>query len=69
MKSSAEREPHGEFMRQLDHLTILAADPGWKAYAWARAKELDADASGLWAGIARALELRMKARSMDAGRQ
>lgn len=35
----------------LDHLKTLAAHPGWKAYAWNRAKDLAADPSGLWAGI------------------
>jgi hypothetical protein len=37
---------------QLDWLKCLAMIPGWKAYAWHRAKQLDADRSGLWTGIA-----------------
>ena len=33
---------------------------GWKEYAWHRAKELDAHASGLWCGIADDLVKQMK---------
>lgn len=43
------------FQRHLAHLIAMAKAPGWKAYAWQRAKELDADRSGLWTGIASAL--------------
>lgn len=43
------------FDTQLQHLIALAKVPGWKEYAWARAKELDADQSCLWTGIAQAL--------------
>lgn len=45
----------------LAHLCRMAALPGWKHYAWARAKELDADQSGLFAGIAADLKAAMQA--------
>lgn len=45
-----------EYQAQLDHLLALAALPGWKHYAWGRAKKLDADQSGLFTGIAAALK-------------
>lgn len=41
---------------QLQHLIRLARNPGFKSYAWARAKELDADRSGMFTGIAEALK-------------
>lgn len=43
------------YQSQLEHLTRLALIPGWKSYAWARAKELESDATGMWAGISTAL--------------
>ena len=49
-----------EYETQLQHLVRLAKTPGWKEYAWHRAKELDADDSGLWRGIAQALVDEMK---------
>jgi len=49
------------FQRQLQHLVELARKPGFKAHAWSRAKELDADTSGLFAGMAAALEREMTA--------
>lgn len=49
----------GEYERQLEHLIQLAGRPGWKAYAWHRAKELDADPSGLWRGLSEALKAAM----------
>lgn len=48
-----------EFQRQLQHLTTMARLPGWKAYAWRRAQDLDAEASGLFAGMADALKAAM----------
>lgn len=39
------------FEVQLAHLVKLAREPGWKQYAWHRAKELGQDDSGLWAGL------------------
>lgn len=49
----------GAFDRQLQNLIRLAQSPGWKAYAWHRAKELDADRSGLFRGMADALKAAM----------
>lgn len=43
------------FEEMLDHLVELAKTPGWKAYAWHRAKQLDSDKTGAWAGMAEAL--------------
>jgi hypothetical protein len=40
-----------EYQAQLDHLISLARLPDWKAYAWRRAKELEADESGLFRGL------------------
>ena len=35
---------------------MLAQREGWKAYVWHRAKELEANDSGLWIGLADALK-------------
>jgi hypothetical protein len=49
-----------QFTNQLEHLTRLAkAGEAWKAYAWRRAKELEADPSGLWTGLCADLTLAM----------
>lgn len=42
------------FNLQLQHLTMLALNPGFKSYAWVRAKELEA-ASDLFKGLPEAL--------------
>ena len=47
------------YQDQLQHLIAMASQPGAKAHAWHRAKELDADQSGLWTGIAADLERAM----------
>lgn len=39
-----------DYQKQLNHLTWLALSPGWKAYAWHRAKEIEAE-GGMWAGM------------------
>ena len=39
----------------------MALDQGWKVYAWGRAKELEADESGLFSGIAADLTAAVKA--------
>lgn len=52
-----DRQAH--FQRQLQHLISMAKLPGWKAYAWRRAQDLDAEASGLFAGMADALKAAM----------
>ena len=46
---------------QLNHLVVLAKTPGFKQYAWSRAKELERCATGMWAGIAQELKERMLA--------
>ena len=38
-------------METLNHLVWMAKQPAAKNHAWHRAKELDADISGLWVGI------------------
>lgn len=50
-----------EYQAQLDHLISLARLPDWKAYAWKRAKELDADESGLFRGLPASLTAAMSA--------
>jgi hypothetical protein len=50
-----------EYQAQLQHLISLARLPDWKLYAWNRAKELDADKSGLFHGIAQDLTAAMSA--------
>ena len=43
----------------LDHLIKLAKTPGWKEYAWSRAKELESCRTGMWAGISEDLKQAM----------
>ena len=43
----------------------MAQSPGWKEYAWGRAKELDADKSGLWTGMSEDLKLAMHAKNLS----
>jgi hypothetical protein len=38
----------------------MASTQGWKDHAWYRAKELDADPTGIWRGIANELVKIMK---------
>lgn len=49
----------------LQHLVRMASIPGFKDHAWRRAKQLDADPTGLWAGIAQALSDEMKRRAAE----
>lgn len=44
----------------LAHYVSLASEPGWKDYAWKRVQELDADRTGMWAGIKDDLVAAMK---------
>jgi pantothenate kinase-related protein Tda10 len=60
MAPTAVFSKQAEFEKQLDHLCQLAKDQSWKAYAWKRAQELEAE-SPMWAGMADALVQRMKA--------
>ena len=39
------------YAETLSQLVWMASQPAAKAHAWHRAKELDADISGLWVGI------------------
>ena len=48
------------YQRTLDHLILMASTNGWKAQAWHRAKEMDADPTGIWRGISKDLTDRMK---------
>ena len=64
--SSASLDLLGAFQAQLAHLTRLAKIPARKAYAWHRAKELDADPSGVFTGMAEALKAAMTGQA-DAG--
>ena len=52
--------PH--FQKQLEHLTRVASMEfrACKVYAWQRAKVLDAEPSGLFRGMAAALEQAVK---------
>jgi hypothetical protein len=49
------------YQRTLDHLVRMASTNGWKAHAWHRAQEMDADPTGIWKGISQDLTDRMKA--------
>lgn len=58
------------YKTRLETLIELSKEPGWKAYAWNRAKQLDAESSGLFKGIAKDLEacmLRLKDEQAKAG--
>ena len=45
--------------KALAHLIKLAKTPGWKEYAWSRAKELESCKTGMWQGIAADLKQAM----------
>ena len=47
--------------KALAHLIKLAKTPGFKEYAWHRAKEMERCETGMWAGIAQELKERMLA--------
>ena len=49
--------------KALAHLIKLAKTPGFKEYAWHRAKELESCRTGMWQGIAADLKQAMLARS------
>ena len=61
IESEPKHPRHREYSLQLQHLIRLARQPGWKAYAWHRAKALDAEESGLFRGIAADLKAVMAA--------
>jgi hypothetical protein len=54
------------YQDHLTHLIVMANMPGAKAHAWHRAKELDADQSGMWTGIAADLERAMRSQKSVA---
>ncbi len=56
------------FQKQLDWLITMSKHPAWKAYAWKRAQDMDAEASGLYAGIKDALVKAMRERANDLPR-
>jgi hypothetical protein len=39
------------YAEALDNLIMLASTPGWKDYAWGKAKDLEADPTGIYRGI------------------
>jgi hypothetical protein len=45
--------------KALAHLIKLAKTPGFKEYAWSRAKELESCRTGMWQGIAADLKQAM----------
>ena len=45
--------------KALAHLIKLAKTPGFKEYAWQRAKEMERCETGMWAGIAADLKQAM----------
>lgn len=58
-ESSTQHPLSGVYDQQLQHLVRLAKQPGWKAYAWQRAKDLDREETGLFRGIAEDLKAAM----------
>ena len=59
IESQQKHPRHGEYSLQLQHLIRLAKQPGWKLYAWERAKTLHREESGLFRGIADDLKAAM----------
>lgn len=49
-----------DYDKHLEWLVAMAKTPGWKVYAWERAKAMARDESRLWSGIADDLVKRMK---------
>jgi beta-lactamase class D len=50
------------FEQQVEHLTKMALQKGWIAYAKQRAQELEDDQSGLWVGLVEAVRERVNER-------
>ena len=59
IESEPKHPRHREYSLQLQHLIRLAKQPGWKLYAWERAKTLHREESGLFRGIADDLKAAM----------
>ena len=53
------------YQETLEWLVHLAKQPGWKAQAWHRAKELESCSTHLWIGITTDLTNHMKAQYDD----
>ena len=51
------------YQETLEWLVHLAKQPGWKAQAWHRAKELESCSTHLWRGITQDLIQQMKERN------
>ena len=50
------------FEQQVEHLTKMALQKGWIAYAKQRAQELEADQSGVFVGLVEAVRERLNER-------
>ena len=50
------------FEQEVEHLTKMALQKGWIAYAKQRAQELENDPSGLWVGLIEAVRERVNER-------
>ena len=50
------------FEQQVEHLTKMALQKGWIAYAKKRAQDLEDDQSGLWVGLVEAVRQRVNER-------
>ena len=59
-RSTLSTEPY-LYQETLEWLVHLAKQPGWKAQAWHRAKELESCSTHLWIGITQDLIQQMKA--------
>lgn len=57
------------FQKHLDWLITMSSHPGFKAHAWKRAQELDADKSGLFSGIKDALIQAMREQANEQVRR
>ena len=58
-RSTLSTEPY-LYQETLAWLVHLAKQPGWKAQAWHRAKELESCPTGLWNGLKMDLVNKMK---------
>lgn len=63
------KQATSEYQKTLQHLIWMASMQGAKKYAWDRAKKLDADPSGLWAGISDDLTKAMNEKSGKDGQK
>lgn len=54
------------YAEALDNLIMLASTPGWKDYAWGKAKDMDAHPTNIYRGIKDELVKIMLAQKADA---